>query len=417
MAELKTQIKLERFISVDSQSLERFEREGRRQGQQNLPPSNTTDLTKYESDEYNAVSVAWDAFQNEVVNTKKRIINKIEETHNLVENVFPAKEIEVEENLDSQLLKIETEVGPNSAAYSNNSDLLDNAKKDLAQIKKMLGNRELQINFERTYLPFMIALAFAEVWVNSKSFELFFASKQIISLLLATATGAMLVFFAHVTGSAIKRAVPDEMIGRRGKIIFSLLALNSLVAIFIFYLAKMRQAWVALDEAEGGPLLGLEVDGLENVLTDLDGFSSLFGAELGSEGLFLLLFNVIVYVAGLAGGFIRHDSHPDYENIINKERNLREEQVAFKKSYENGLSDAQKRRTDLITKIRSEKSAKDNDLKAFKRELNMIEKESENMKKAVTKSLNDKIQAFRRANKASRSEKAPSYFSIKLTLE
>ena len=58
--------------------------------------------------------------------------------------------------------------------FSNNQEQLDQVAADLKAVKSALNNRELQSQFETVYVPFMFALAFAEVWVNSKSFELFF---------------------------------------------------------------------------------------------------------------------------------------------------------------------------------------------------------------------------------------------------
>ena len=36
-----------------------------------------------------------------------------------------------------------------------------------------INNRPLSVQMTNVYLPFMILLAFAEVWINSKAFELF----------------------------------------------------------------------------------------------------------------------------------------------------------------------------------------------------------------------------------------------------
>ena len=66
--------------------------------------------------------------------------------------------------------------------------------------------------------------------------------------------------------------------------------LNSLVAVFILFLGKMRQAWVALDIGEDSPIVidfGDEaLDGLENIIGEASGIESLIGTELGNEGLF-----------------------------------------------------------------------------------------------------------------------------------
>ena len=114
----------------------------------------------------------------------------------------------------------------------------------------------------------MFALAFAEVWVNSKSFELFFASNQLISLLLASAVGAMLVFFAHITGASIKRALPETAKNGRAKTTVSMIMLNSLVAVFVLFLGKMRQAWVALENDPDEIIWddGDQLAGLENII-------------------------------------------------------------------------------------------------------------------------------------------------------
>jgi len=91
LVEIKSQLKLERFITVDPQSLERFEREGRRLGQMGQPASNATELCKVESDEINSVSIAWNNYQNEVSKNTERLKNLIDDAKNIIENVLPAK--------------------------------------------------------------------------------------------------------------------------------------------------------------------------------------------------------------------------------------------------------------------------------------------------------------------------------------
>ena len=54
------------------------------------------------------------------------------------------------------------------------------------------------------------------------------------------------MFFAHITGASIKRALPDEAKRGRAKTTISMVMLNSLVAVFILFLGKMRQAWLLL---------------------------------------------------------------------------------------------------------------------------------------------------------------------------
>ena len=59
----------------------------------------------------------------------------------------------------------------------------------------------------------------------------------------------MLVFFAHVTGNAIKRSLP-KVRRESEQAQFKFVLLNGLVGVFVFYLAKMRQAFVAIASSQ-----------------------------------------------------------------------------------------------------------------------------------------------------------------------
>ena len=119
----------------------------------------------------------------------------------------------------------------------------------------------------------------------------------------------------------------------------------------------MRQAWVALDIAEDEPMFGEEaVSGLENIVGEVSGIQSLIGTELGNEGLFLLLFNVLVYVAGTVAALLRHDSHPDYESLVKREQKHRERQVEMGKRYQSSIATAEKKKADALAKVRRSSS-------------------------------------------------------------
>ena len=176
MSEIRSRVKIDRYISVDAGSLDRFEREGKRLGEKDLPASDASDLSRNEIDEINSASQLWNSFQNEIAAAKSKAETEVKAINQQISVVLPSKEVDAEETCDAELGKIETEIGPNSAAFSNNQEQLDQVAADLKAVKSALNNRELQSQFETGYVPFMFALAFAEVWVNSKSFELFFAS-------------------------------------------------------------------------------------------------------------------------------------------------------------------------------------------------------------------------------------------------
>ena len=76
--------------------------------------------------------------------------------------------------------------------------------KVLSTIKIQVNQRPLSVQFVTFYIPFMIHWLCGS-FVNSMAFELFFESSQLISIIVATGVGAMLVFFAHITGASFKR--------------------------------------------------------------------------------------------------------------------------------------------------------------------------------------------------------------------
>ena len=239
MQTVRSRDKISRYLATDAHTLDRFEREGRKLGEKELPVSESEDLTKFENDEINSASILWNKFQSELHDLKRQAENEIKSLSHRISVTIPSNERDANEACDAEISKIEAELGPSSANYSDNQTQLDQVRSDLKSVKATLNNRELQTNFEGVYFPFMFVLAFAEVWVNSRSFELFFESNSLVSLLLASAVGAMLVFFAHITGVSIKRALPESAKSSRLKTTFSMLFLNSLVAIFILYLGKM----------------------------------------------------------------------------------------------------------------------------------------------------------------------------------
>ena len=273
----------------------------------------------------------------------------------------------------------------------------------------------------------MFVLAFAEVWVNSRSFELFFESNSLVSLLLASAVGAMLVFFAHITGISNKEGTSESAKNGRLKTTFSMLFLNSLVAIFILYLGKMRQAWVALendpdvlvfeelDDGSGDALLGLENVVSETGPTGLRGFDQCRVRQRGT-------FPSIIQRGGLCRWNCRGSTKGMTVTLTSKylqkrEKRFRENQLSIDKRYQTNLAAAEKRKADKLGEIRREATKYDAELDRLESSVEAIVYEMSQMKKAMTKALQDRIKAFRRGNSAARKTKKPSYFKSNPSLE
>ena len=423
MPDFKSLQKIERLVSTDQLVLAQFEREGERQAQKDLPGTNSASLSKFENDEIKAHQDAINQLMKEAERFKESANSELADLKRKVSSEFPNSAKDIDDRFNSEIDKIEAEVGPRSAVFDDNATSLAEVTGDLKLVKRSLNNRELQTNLESFYTIFMIALAFAEVWVNRLAFELFFESNQLASTFLAVAVGGMLVFFAHATGISIKRALPETERGNRLRVTSSMLMLNGLVVVFIYYLAKMRQAFVVLNaEAQKGMnlegLLGdLQTDGLEGIIGEPGAMDSLISTSLGEEGLFLLLVNVIVYVAGTIAAIIRHDSHPDYEKLLKLSDKYRAKQVSLKKRYETRLSEVQKSKSDKLSDITNKIGVSENRIETLEAELKQSEAVYRSSGAALSKALKVKINAFRDKNVETRSTKPPKYFRNKVSLE
>lgn len=421
MPEFKSLQKIERLVSTDQLVLAQFEREGERQAQKDLPSTHSASLSKFENDEIKAHQDAINHLMTEAERFKNSANSELADLKRKVSSEFPNSAKDIDDRFNSEIDKIEAEVGPRSAVFDDNATSLAEVTGDLKLVKRALNNRELQTNFESFYTIFMIALAFAEVWVNRLAFELFFESNPLVSLFLAVAVGGMLVFFAHITGISVKRALPETERGNRLRVTLSMLMLNGLVGVFIFYLAKMRQAFVSINSQQGLDLEGLlgdqQVEGLDGLIGDIGAVDSLISTSLGEEGLFLLLVNVIVYVAGTVAAIIRHDSHPDYEKLLKLSDKYRAKQVSLKKRYEARLSEVQKSKSDKLSDLTNKVGVSENRIETLEAELKQSEAVYRSSGAALSKALKVKINAFRDKNVETRSTKSPKYFRDKVSLE
>ena len=423
MKDFRTTQKIERLSSLDASSIAKFEREGVRQGQRELPHANETDLSKFEREVLSEHRGLLNELEKEISDFQKNAQQTTSKLRRELDSIIPEKERDILSRTEANVERVEAELGPNSAAFEDNSTKLAETISDVKITKRSLNNRELQVSLVSSYIPFMAALAFAEVWVNSMAFELFFESTPIVSYFLAMAVGAMLVFFAHITGTSVKRALPEEAKPNRLRVTISMLMLNSLVVIFIFYLAKMRQAFVLLGQSQElelvGGLDGDDLGELSDVVGDLANSSvdSLLAANIGEEGFFLLLVNIVVYVCGLVAAMLRHDTHPDYEKLVTRQKKLAMKEITFKKKFELRTASITKNKNDTLNDLANKRASAESELILIDEAIAECDEILLSSRKDVSRSLKMKVKAFREGNKGARKTKAPSYFKTAVVLE
>ena len=420
MAEFRLLEKVERLALDDELTLSKYRREGERLGQKEEPKSEVKEISEFEKSEIVEHRETLERFSDEVVRFEKNAIAKIENLNREISETLPSKQSEIVDEANAELDKIEADMGPKSAVYEDVDTRITECSERLSDVRRSVANRELQIQFPAAYLPFMVALALAEVSVNRLAFELFFEGSPLASMLLAVAVGVVLVFFAHVTGNAVKRSLPKVAPGERTGTILSLLLLNGLVGVFVFYLAKMRQAFVAIASSQDFSVADLigsdDAAVLGPLLDNQDTFQSLIATDIGEEGLFLLLVNVVIYATGTVAAFLRHDSHPDYEKLTLMHRKLSEKRVSLKKRYETRKSDIVKRKQDRVASIKTKLSHARSEIRTLETDLRDAKKQLDEAKGNLEQALETKVRAFRSANERARTSKPPSYFKRNVSL-
>lgn len=408
---------LERLLRLDDQERNRLERKGIDMGKSNTPSSSSKSMSKFELDEKNKLTKAYSKFSTDA---KKQISKLEKEKNELLRKIdfqIPKSLDETDQMHENEREQIQKLVGESSNKYDEVKIKAEESYRTLQAIKIQVNQRPLSTQFVIFYVPFMVLLAFAEVFVNSLAFELFFESSQLISIIVATGVGAMLVFFAHITGSSFKRTQSKEVPVSKTNTYLSMGVLNSLVIVLIFYLSKMRQAFVSISNQneqgfniDADKLLNSDTPGLNEVLGSPNILDTLMQINLGPEGMFLLLINVAVYVCGFVAAFVRHDSHPDYEKAQKNYDKDRKELFKVKKTFDDKIASIDKKQLDLHTKIKQNREIAEENLHEIDKELNELNYFVSDFQNQVNDIFNEKIRIFRDANNNNRTKVSPEYF-------
>ena len=112
---------------------------------------------------------------------------------------------------------------------------------------------------------------------------------------------------------------------------------------------------------------------------------------------------------------LRHDSHPDYESLVKKEQKHRDRQVTMKKRYQSSVAAVEKKKADTLAQVRKETVKKDGELDGLKNLIDSLNSDLSNSKKALNKTLQNKIKAFRRG-KIQQKNKSSKLFQLSAKL-
>lgn len=222
--------------------------------------------------------------------------------------------------------------GPQSARYVRAGLAGEEAEKAHRAVRAEVNGRPLRRSLVGFYLPVMILLALVEVPVNRLAFELFFQEQPAVSLALAFVVGAVLVFFAHMVGTLVRRMDAPARMAQQVKRGVGIALFAGLTGVLMYLLAGMRQLYVRLLENEQGSLSSM-VQGLTGGGA-AQTIAKVANEQLGTAGWTLLVLNVVIFVFGATAAFLRHDPHPDYEAAWRQQERARWRMTRLRGRYD-----------------------------------------------------------------------------------
>ena len=409
---IKFQNQIDRLSDTSPSVIEKITREGKSDGKKNKPTTKAKNAdfeTKLASD----ITDNFFKYKNEFESSIKKNEKKIANNSNKIENKLKTSLDDENRKFDQKLTELERTDGEDSHKYGDIISKITENEIYLKSLKSQLEDRELQVSLVKSYIPFMVLLSFAEVWINRLAFELFFESNPLISFILALAVGGVLVFFAHVCGTTVKRINYSKW--DKALTIVFLALLNILTVVVIIYLAKMRQAFVAIStlSAESltfDDLITDDLGNLDGIISDSTSVDNLIATDIGQEGMFLLLINVTIFVCGCIAAFIRHDQHPDYEKLIHENQSLYSQRAKYLDRFNHKFSKERKELETKITSVTSQIEELESETEGLnEKNLDMREKFQES-KIRLKNAYKLKVNAYRNSNLAERNSPAPEFF-------
>ena len=317
-----------KYFDQNQSDLRRYFRMGESDGKNEIPQDRDSSLSNVELEILNDAESAWIKFKNANAELHQKISEEIEKTKVEIESEISVNIDKISEDKNQEMDLLDAQFGVGTAEYKNIKQNHDACEEELSEIRKLV-NRSLQVKFVKSYLPFMILLAIAEIPVNRLAFELFFEQSPVISLILSGAVGSLFVFFAHIIGSQLRNTQCTELNTDNSKTYITLTALVLMSMIVMYFLGVMREQLVTVQASANLNLEDMLNEETQNAISG--GLTSL---TIGSKGLMLLLLNIAIYVSGILMAYLRHDPHPQYEEVTDRYHKAKNAMLKYQKTFE-----------------------------------------------------------------------------------
>ena len=378
----------------------RLSRLGEIDGKSEEPLTETNELSQVERQFIDQSVEKWRDFKTNLLAERQRLDRELVTLGSkITHDVDPSAAATASEQMKAIDL-LEIEMGPGSTIYSELRSDLESSEQSLNDLKAQL-NRPLSIGFKNTYIPLMFVLSISELFVNRLSFELVFESMPIVSILLATAVGILLIFFAHIIGTQIKRSQCLITANDNTKTYWAIFAISIISLILMYSLAMMRQQLLDLSA------VNVELDDL---LKESSEMSNSIGILPSGKSIPFLIINFAIFISGVVLAFFRHDSHPFYEKYVNDFQLSRKKFNAHLIKYEIRQVELAREYNNKINSTDQSRVAFEKSIKEIEDQLNFLNNAESEYRDRYIQEIISCVREYRQKNIAARKTPSPNYF-------
>lgn len=232
---------------------------------------------------------------------------------------------------DDRLATLKRELGPEAPVYRQLAARAEDTQKTLRSIRGEVNSRPLRTQFVAFYPVGMLLLALAEVPVNRAAFELTFREEPVFSVLVAAGVGIAVIFFAHWVGLTLRRWPRRPTLATVAPRIGGLAVVLAAVGAGIYFMARMRQAFMRLVSAESEGFAQRLQEALRGGAREA--VSVMVEQPMTIGDWTFLAINVLLFLFGVVASFLRHDPHPDYEKAVRDAARAERAFAAAEKRY------------------------------------------------------------------------------------
>lgn len=398
------------FLDFGDANVRTARKQGGIDGAANLPEASDEQISSWEANFLDSAKSAWNNYASLMRLEKDRSIAEFNELTETLERETTRVGDTLGQRQKKALDMLEAESGESSITYRKLKTDYDEKRRTKESVEKQLG-RPLQVSLLRGYLPLMAVLAIAEIPVNRLAFELFFESMPAVSLLLSGAVGCLLIFFAHIVGKQYRHTqCPITSKDKRG-VFFAIAGLVSVSLLLMFFLGMMREQLVAL---QAGVSINLEDLNLDDLAAGKGADPNSFSFTIGSKGVFLILLNFVIFLAGILASYFRHDPHPFLEQLTRDSEDAKSKFDKHMKVFEDRQISILKQFNSELTKNEDEYQRREEQINQIRSKRELLDREIELSRQLLSAELTRTLRAYREENLAQRTSAPPAYFTQNL---